>query len=83
MAKHSRRKLFLFGKYSLALLLPKKWLVEQGVEIGDEVELEYYSKKGRVIVKLDAKPISSAKKTSKPKSKTAKKSDDWEPIPQI
>ena len=82
MAKHSKRKLFLFGKYSLALLLPKKWLMEQGVEIGDEVELEYFAKKGRVIVKLantEKAPVKAAKiKKTKPKSP-----DGWEPIAEI
>ncbi|HUD20895.1 MAG TPA: AbrB/MazE/SpoVT family DNA-binding domain-containing protein [Candidatus Saccharimonadales bacterium] len=83
MAKHSSRKLFLFGKYSLALLLPKKWLTEQGIKTGDVVDLEYFSKRGRVIVKLPKSVPETSPKSKKRKPKGKDSDSDWEPIPQI
>ncbi|MBI4947937.1 AbrB/MazE/SpoVT family DNA-binding domain-containing protein [Candidatus Berkelbacteria bacterium] len=81
MGKISNRKLFLFGKYSLAVLPPKKWLSELGVKRGDNVELELDRTKGRIIIKT-GKP--APKKISKPKNRTDKPSkDDWQPIPQL
>ena len=49
---HNQRKLFLFGKYSLALLPPKKWLSELGVNKGDHVELEFDRKRKRIVLKF-------------------------------
>lgn len=77
------RKLFLFGKYSLALLLPKKWLTEAGVEIGDTVDLEYRAKKGKiaVIFRTTKKPVASSQ--TKSATESLEDGSDWEPIPQI
>ncbi len=79
MAKKASRKFFLFGKYSLALLLPKKWLTELGADRKTTVSLEYDHKKKRIIVKFS--PTSSSK-TTKPK-KDKQLDETWQPIPQI
>ncbi|MEX2361908.1 MAG: AbrB/MazE/SpoVT family DNA-binding domain-containing protein, partial [Patescibacteria group bacterium] len=79
MAKTTRRKLFLFGKYSLALLPPKKWLSKIGVKVGDEVEIELDSTKRRLIVRFDPKLLPEGKKTKKTLSQKTNP-DDWEPI---
>jgi len=84
MAKTSSRKLFLFGRYSIALLLPKKWLVEHNVKIGDIIDLELDNKKERIIVKLNSSAPAKAK-IKKKSSRQAGENDktDWEPIPQM
>ncbi len=82
MTKTTQRKLFLFGRYSLALLPPKKWLSQLGVKAGDEVTVELDKTKRRLIVRFD----NSAKTASPQKPpKTASKNDpdDWQPIPQL
>lgn len=48
--KASRRKLFLFGKYSLAVLPPKKWLTELGIKNGDWASLTFDRKKRRISI---------------------------------
>lgn len=80
MAKKASRKFFLFGKYSLALLLPKKWLTELGADRKTTVNLEYDAQKKRIIVKFSQSTNTPLKK----KSKKAKQLDEtWQPIPQI
>lgn len=82
MGKITQRKLFLFGRYSLALLPPKKWLSQIGARAGDEVTVELDKTKRRLIVRFD-NPTASGKpkKSTKPSSKND--ADDWQPIPQL
>lgn len=88
MAKKSERKLFLFGRYSLALLPPKRWLTEAGVKAGDKVELEFDRKRKRIVVRLpssnDSQIPQKAKKLKNEKS-DPKNPDgiDWQPVPQL
>lgn len=79
MRKSSRRKLFLFGRYSLALLPPKKWLGDLGVKAGDEAVVELDKTKKRLIVSFP----NSSRSPNKPAANSKKKTDDWEPIPGI
>lgn len=83
MARKSDRKLFLFGRYSLALLPPKRWLSEMGVKAGDIVHLELDRARKRIVVRLNVKDSPSG--TKKPNKKTSSKrpDGDWEPIPQL
>jgi hypothetical protein len=81
MRVHSARKLFLFGRYSLALLLPKKWLTELTVERGDLVTMEYDRRRARIILRFSEKPASD--KPAVDKLPTALNRDDLEPITQI
>jgi len=80
MRVHSERKLFLFGRYSLALLLPKKWLGELGVERGEEVRLELDRKRKRIVIRFsnNTEPVSRTRKL-----KTNKNNPGWQPIPQL
>jgi hypothetical protein len=79
MRKSSQRKFFLFGRYSLAILPPKKWLSELEVKAGKACVMELDRKKKRIIMHLDA---SKEKETKYLPSKTSDK-DDWEPIPPL
>lgn len=86
MAKNNRRKLFLFGRYSLALLLPKRWLKELAAERGDEVTLQFNKKRHQITIEFGLKNSSSgAKSDSSTPSSKKKKADgeDWQPIPQL
>ena len=74
------RKLFLFGKYSLALLPPKKWLSKLGIKEGDTVGMQLDSSKRRLIVYFDSKRMEKATKTNK-NNKPSK--NGWEPIPRL
>jgi antitoxin component of MazEF toxin-antitoxin module len=88
----SQRKLFLFGKYSLALLPPKKWLSEMNIKKGDSVELELDKSRKRIIIHLnqpsgavdglDLKKIVSPIISTKPTKKSAKP-DGWQSIPEL
>lgn len=78
MRKSSRRKLFLFGRYSLALLPPKKWLSDLGVKAGDEAIVEFDKTKKRLIVSFSHQfneDLTNNKKIDQP--------DDWQPIPKL
>lgn len=77
MTKSSERKLFLFGRYSLALLLPKKWLTELRAKRGDIVSLKYDAQKGQIIVSF------SEDTKKKPVTRQKSSPEDWEPIPQL
>lgn len=77
MGIKSQRKLFLFGKYSLAILPPKKWLTEFDVKRGDILKLELDRRRGRIVISLKDK--GEAQKPKEPKSS----SNDFEPIPVI
>jgi bifunctional DNA-binding transcriptional regulator/antitoxin component of YhaV-PrlF toxin-antitoxin module len=91
----SKRKLFLFGKYSLALLPPKKWLTEMNIKKGDSVELELDKARKRIIIHLgEITPSAPTEGKLTPKNitvenapkRTAKKStnpDDWQSIPEL
>lgn len=85
MAKKTARKLFLFGRYSLALLLPKKWLSEQGVKRGDSVGLEYDRKRGRIVVRIGGAtaPLVSKPPKKRPDSPPPAPTDQLEPIPEL
>lgn len=84
MARKSTRKLFLFGRYSLALLLPKKWLRELGVGPGQPVDLEYDRARGRIVMRLSDKtrpaPTTQPKKAAIPKPP---EDPDLQPIPEL
>lgn len=83
MGRKSIRKLFLFGKYSLALLPPKQWLQEMGVQIGDTAELELDKTRQRIIVRFGkTDPNKSLPKTTKKRSDGSDDSE-YEPIPPI
>lgn len=84
MPRMSARKLFLFGRYSLALLLPKKWLRELEVGPGQNVQLEFDKTRKRIVIRLtDSTPTAptTKKKTSNPQKPP--KDGDWQPIPQL
>jgi len=78
MRRSANRKLFLFGRYSIALLPPKKWLNELGVEVGDKAVVELDKKRRRLIVSFKSDNPSSDQP-----AKTKPQSDDWEPIPKL
>jgi len=82
MARKSVRKLFLFGRYSLALLLPKKWLRELGVEPGQPVELEFDRARRRIVLRL---PTGQSKPPPTKPSKASSEPDstDLQPIPEL
>ena len=81
MRVHAARKLFLFGRYSLALLLPKKWLTELGVERGALVTMEYDRRRGRVVLRFGTSLDTNKPIVNKPLNVSDR--DDLEPIPQI
>lgn len=93
MPKHAVRKLFLFGRYSFAVLPPKKWLTELGLKRGDEILLELDRKRGRIVIRLNngrtapaLEPPQPSPKADFPKStNNDPKSEDsgWEPIPSL
>ncbi len=81
MARHSDRKLFLFGRYSLALLLPKPWLKELGILAGNQVHLEFDRARKRIVVRLNgsALPSHTARQPKQPKNTGS----DWTPLPEL
>jgi antitoxin component of MazEF toxin-antitoxin module len=87
MARHSTRKLFLFGRYSLALLLPKRWLTELGIVAGQQVELKFDKTKKRVIVYLfggdTAKQIRKTSTNPAQKGESVQEEGDWQEIPPV
>lgn len=82
MTKRSQRKLFLFGKYSLALLPPKKWLTELGIKKGDNVTLELDRARRRIVVRLAVSEPEN-EELRLPPTKSEKPTDDWESIPEL
>jgi len=80
MRKSSKRKLFLFGRYSLALLPPKKWLSDLGVKAGDEAVVEFDKAKKRLIVSFSTEALEGKDKLNE---KADTSSDDWQPIPRM
>lgn len=66
MRIHASRKLFLFGRYSLAMLLPKKWLTDLEAERGDQVALVLDRKRRRIIVQFDPSATVSPTPETKP-----------------
>jgi len=84
MAKNNRRKLFLFGRYSLALLLPKRWLKELAAERGQEVVLQFNKKRHQITIEFDSSKIPNKIPSSVSEQKKKKiDGDDWQPIPQL
>jgi len=88
MAKKTSRKFFLFGRYSLALLIPKKWLNELNVKRGDVVGLEFDRKRRRIVLRITDQISSFGDKTETERSKsetllTKNNEEGLEPIPQI
>jgi hypothetical protein len=81
MRKSSQRKLFLFGRYSLALLPPKKWLNELGVEAGDRATVEFDKTKKRLIVSFGSSHDNPVRKPSQ--NKPTPSEDGWQPIPRL
>ncbi len=87
MARKDKRKLFLFGKYSLALLPPKKWLNELGIKKGDTVGLEFDRTRKRIVIRLgdtvekDEAPEIAKEEISHKESEDI--SEDWQSIPEI
>jgi antitoxin component of MazEF toxin-antitoxin module len=83
MAKHSVRKLFLFGKYSLALLLPKKWLTELSAEEGEKVELEFDKKRRRIVIRFQEEGSTQIQEDKSDPPPKDKDDSSWQPIPQL
>ncbi len=85
MRVHSFRKLFLFGRYSLALLLPKIWLTEIGVGRGKFVDLEYDRRRSKIILRFNqtthAAPVSA--KSTLSRLKSSKPTAEFQPIPEL
>ena len=81
MARHSDRKLFLFGRYSLALLLPKTWLRELGVNAGNQVHLEFDRARKRIVIRLEEGGSIATPETRKKPSKPAE--TGWTPLPEL
>lgn len=82
MAKFDARKLFLFGRYSLALLLPKSWLAELNIEAGDSVELEFYQSSRRIVVKFRSVRRPGAALTANQLNEEPSRKD-WQPLPEL
>ena len=85
MRVHSVRKLFLFGRYSLALLLPKRWLSDLGVKRGDSVELQLDRARQRIVLRFSSVVPSKATDEA-PDKKQETKSDsqsELQPIPEL
>ncbi len=85
MSKHQARKLFLFGRYSLAILPPKKWLTELGLKRGDSISLELDKKRGRIIIRLNDGQIDNIPPAPTKKKQLPERAEDsgWEPIPSL
>lgn len=80
MKKVVSRKLFLFGKYSLALLPPKKWLNKLGIKKGDTVDIKLDSSKRRLIIQFESRSHKETIESGKEKKSTK---NGWEPIPRL
>jgi len=80
MRKTTLRKFFLFGRYSLAILPPKKWLTELDVKAGDSSLMEFDRKKQRIIIHLQ-QPEVKLETIKNPDQ--LEKTDDWQPIPPL
>jgi hypothetical protein len=80
MARHSDRKLFLFGRYSLALLLPKIWLKELGITAGNQVHLEFDRARKRIVVRLNDQARLTNRARKKPSHTVG---SDWTPLPEL
>lgn len=83
MAKKTSRKLFLFGRYSLALLLPKKWLNELNAQRGDLVDLEFDRKRGRVVIRFNHQLEKTTPQAERPTTRKTETPDGFEPIPEL
>lgn len=81
MARKSQRKLFLFGKYSLALLPPKKWLKELGIKEGDYAQLEFDKTRGRIVIRFTAEGESPA--TPPSTASEEESGQGWQPVPEL
>lgn len=79
--RKSERKLFLFGRYSIALLLPKRWLGELEVKAGSFVNLEFDRARKRIVIRFSS--TRAPEKPRRPNTKPAEQSDELEPIPQL
>ena len=79
------QKLFLFGRYSLALLLPKKWLTELGAKREELVTINFDRRKGRIILRFKQNPDQSVApvKLKAAKTKAQKTTTDLQPIPEL
>lgn len=71
----------MFGRYSLALLLPKTWLRELGVGAGNQVHLEFDRARKRIVVRLEEGKSVTAPATRKKPVKSAE--TDWTPLPEL
>lgn len=84
MAKKSVRKLFLFGRYSLAMLLPKKWLTEIGAKRGESVALEFDRRRGRIVLRFNQNVEAGLENAAvPPKVKKSEPPTDLQPIPEL
>lgn len=84
MAKKSARKLFLFGRYSLAMLLPKKWLTEIGAKRGELVAMEFDRRRRRIVLRFSQSPETRLVDVIVPtKSKKEETPTDLQPIPEL
>jgi len=85
LGRKTHRRLFLFGRYSLALLLPKKWLNYLGAERGTTLQLELDKKRKRIVVRFGKSAELTKPKNTEATSKTIKPDpqNDLEPIPPL
>jgi hypothetical protein len=84
MAKKDARRLFLFGRYSLAMLLPKKWLIEIGAKRGELVAMEFDRRRRRIVLRFSQNPETRLVDVIVPtKSKKPEPSSDLQPIPEL
>lgn len=84
MAKKSARKLFLFGRYSLAMLLPKKWLTEIGAKRGELVAMEFDRRRRRIVLRFNQNAeVSLVKDVVPTKTKQPEPPSDLQPIPEL
>jgi hypothetical protein len=81
--RKSERKIFLFGRYSLALLLPKRWLNELGVKAGTVARLELDRARKRIVVRLGDENPPAPTRPKKSKLSEQGSEDEFEPIPQL
>lgn len=74
--KEYKRRLIKFSNYSLCVTLPKAMLDKLDLGKGDEVTISM--KRGKIII--DSPSESEA---TPAKSKAGKKSENWEPVPEL
>lgn len=77
--KEYKRRLIKFSNYSLCVTLPKAMLDKLDLGKGDEVSIAM--KRGKIIISANEEGSSNEQEKVAPKR--GKKSENWEPVPEI